>query len=167
MRVGFEEAGVTSTAALPEGYTFLDSHKNSIDKWLDLLNRDGEFGTHTEESVQTEILGSLIPNGAVLIAFDNEIVACASACFVARFRPDALMNYVVVRSDHRRLGLGRAASVEAMNRALQHGYGGMVLQTDDKRDSAITMYLALGFSPVTAGEPDAARRWDEVLARLN
>lgn len=167
MHVQFGDQVMDENVVLPQGYRFLDSHKNAMDGWLELLNRDGDFGTLTKESVKSEILSSLIPNGAVLVASGDEIVACASACFAARFRPDALMNYVLVRSDHRGHGLGRAVSAEAMRRSRKQGYPGMVLQTDDTRDSAIAMYLALGFHPVTDCGPDMPGRWADVLARLS
>ena len=165
MRAGLDEA-IDPPVALPEGYRFLDGYKKALDQWLELLNRDGEFGTLTRDSVKTEIIRTLIPNGAVLVASGSEIVACASACHAGRFQPDALMNYVLVRADHRGAGLGRSVSLEAMKRARQQGYRGMVLQTDDKRDSAISMYLALGFQPVTSDSAEVAARWAEVISRL-
>lgn len=164
MRITLDSATTERVVALPDGYRFVDGSKQNFNGWLELLNRDGEFGIQTMENVRAEILDSLIPDGAVLVASGNEIVACASACFARRFSPDALMNYVLVRADHRGLGLGRAASVEAMKRAHAKGYQGMILQTDDTRDAAIGMYLRLGFRPVMSEK--TARRWTDVLARL-
>lgn len=165
MRIDFAAQDPDGPILLPAGFRFVDEREVALETWLRLLNQDGEFGMITSASVQKEIKSVLIPNGAVFVAAGNEIVACASACTAARFHPDALMNYVLVRSDYRGRGLGRAVSREAMRRARDHGYGGMVLQTDDQRESALKMYLSLGFDPVIGDTPEITARWAAILAR--
>lgn len=151
---------------VPPGYRLIESGRARRGAWAELLSSSGEFGVVDAAMLKREILSILIRNGAVLIGHGDDLIACAAACFAPRFSPYSLLNYVLVREDHRARGLGLAASAEAMRRARQGGYSGMVLQTDDSREAAIRMYLSLGFQPVTESGPDAPARWEAVMKRL-
>jgi GNAT superfamily N-acetyltransferase len=153
-------------ADLPDGFAFVEYHRSMDPAWISLLNSSGEFGSIDARTLKREILSIMIPGGASFITRDGQLIACATAAYAPRFSPHSLLNYVLVRSDCRGMGLGRAASIDAMRRAAARGYPGMVLQTDDTRDSAIAMYLALGFEPVLDASPDAAARWRTVMDRL-
>lgn len=166
MLARFDSVDTDGVSSLPTGYQLLESGRAQRRLWAELLSSSGEFGVVDSAMLKREILSILIPDGAILIGCGDDIVACAAACFAPRFAPYALLNYVLVRADHRTKGLGCAASIEAMRRARLRGYPGMVLQTDDSRDAAIAMYLGLGFQPVIESSPDAPDRWKTVMDRV-
>ena len=157
---------IPRAGGLPSGYSSVDAHRSRHADWVQLLDSSGDFGRIDRGTLRREILSIMIPNGGVLIENGGSIVACATAAYAARFSPHALLNYVLVDRRHRGKGLGRIASAEAMQRAANAGYQGMILQTDDERDRAIAMYLSLGFEPVLDSSPDADIRWQRIRERL-
>jgi len=166
MLARFDGATPVESALLPPGYRIVAGDRSRHDEWAALLDSSGEFGSIDRKTFQRELLSIMLPGGGVLIELDGRLVACAAACFAKRFAPYALLNYVLVQNDARGHGLGRAASLEAMQRARAAGYPGIVLQTDDARLGALGMYLALGFEPVLDAAPDAPARWGAVMAHL-
>ncbi len=152
---------------LPDGYHLIHGGRSRTPAWVQLLDSSGDFGHADRGVLRREILSTIIPDGAVLVAHGGELVACAAVCFAKRFAPYCLLNYVLVRQDHRGKGIGRAISAEAMKRGRDRGYSGMVLQTDDTRGAAIAMYMSLGFEPALESGPDAPERWKRVLDRLH
>ena len=73
--------------------------------------------------------------------------AVRAACFRKAFAPYAVLMYVVVLDEYRRLGLGAACTHEVIEAARSAGYPGIILHTDARRLAAIKLYLRLGFVP--------------------
>lgn len=62
---------------------------------------------------------------------------------------DALIGQIEplgVHPDYRQLGLGRAVLLEALRRLGRRGVATIVVETDDFRDAAVTLYTSTGFS---------------------
>lgn len=135
-------------------------------KWCEVLDKSGEFGTFTKKTLKSEILSTLLPRGGAFVFYGEELVACAAACSARQYDPLALLMFVVVLPEHRGKSLGAVVTLEVMSAALRAGRVGMLLHTDEHRLPAIKTYLKLGFVPETDWEPSARGRWEIVLERL-
>jgi GNAT superfamily N-acetyltransferase len=155
------------TANLPEGYIFSFYQPGDELSWVELLKSSSEFGNWNEEHLQNEILRYLLPGGGIFVTFDDKLVGCAAACQIASYMPYAVLMYVLVLPEHRNRGLGKALTTNVMEVALRFGYPGMILQTDDRRRSAIHTYYDLGFQPDTSASSDAQQRWENIFREEN
>jgi mycothiol synthase len=161
----FHNKGKLAAPKLPPGYRLLQSVPYDGDRWVELINESGEFGIWSRETLDREILSGLLPQGAILVACGDKLVACAAVRHLKQFEPYALLTYVIVLREHQGRGLGTLVSAEAMQAARRSGYPGVVLQTDDWRLPAIRTYLRLGFIPDLKARPCTGDRWKRVLFR--
>ena len=84
------------------------------------------------------------PDGCLILAFvDSALAGCAAM----RKSADHIceMKRLYVRSNFRGFGLGRSLALEAIRRAVRHGYDKMRLDTLPSMTEAISLYQSLGF----------------------
>jgi mycothiol synthase len=148
-------------------YRLLRYTPNCEEQWVQLINASGEFGIWNRDTLWTEMLSCLLPDGGILAAAGDRLVACSGAGFREEYDPYALLLWTAVLPEHRGKGLGLAVTAEALAVCQRAGYPGMILHTQDCRIPAIKTYLKLGFVPVTEGEPSAKQLWDSVLMRVS
>jgi len=150
---------------LPEPYRLLHNAPGDEDRWLELLNASGEFGYWSRERFHQEIGATLLAAGGVFVARGNELVGCASTCFMEQYKPYAILMYVTVLPEHRGQGLGQALVWETMRVARQENYPGLLLHTEKHRYAAVRTYFQLGFLPQFGYEVAGQRLWSDVLSR--
>jgi ribosomal protein S18 acetylase RimI-like enzyme len=155
-----------SPHSVPTGYRLVHYQPEFETAWVQLLNESREFSKFTTQTLWTEILSGLIPEGGVFIEYQGKLVAAAAVCYRKEVAPHAVLMYVIVLPEHRGLGLGKIVTNQVMAAARQAGYPGMVLYTDDGRLPAIQMYLGLGFQPDLETQIDTQERWQRVLQRI-
>jgi mycothiol synthase len=70
--------------------------------------------------------------------------------------------------EHRGKGLGRLVTLATLHYFREHGFGDVILDTDDVRLPAIRTYLGLGFVPMYRQDPlsDHVSRWSSVMIAL-
>jgi len=137
------------------------------DEWVNLINATQEFGNWNIEKLRKEILNDLIENGGILIKNQETFVACASICAREKYKPYALLMYVIVKREFRGLGLGRFVTIQALSTARKNGFPGVVLRTDDYRIPAIKLYSQLGFTFDSESGLYSKTKWAELMKRIN
>lgn len=165
----FDASTKLTVPSVERGYHLVRylSPDSALEKqWCEVLDRSGEFGGMTKKTLRREILSTLLPRGGAFIFHGDEMVACAAACFSEKYKPNSVLMFVVVLSQHRGKSLGSIVTLKVMRAAQQAGFPGMILHTDDHRLPAIKTYLTLGFVPDTDWEPGAKERWGNVLNKL-
>jgi GNAT superfamily N-acetyltransferase len=152
-------------AAVLEPYRLLRAGPGDEGRWVDLLNASGEFGSWDRRRLHQEIGASLLAEGGVLAAEGDDLVGCASACFLDEHNPYAILMYVAVLPGRRGRGLGQALVWETMRIAQQERFPGMLLHTENHRLAAVRTYFQLGFLPRLGKGAAGERQWSDVLSR--
>jgi len=166
LQFGDEWQGDTSRSV--DGYG-IAADSAFAEAMLSVINKSGEFGNMTALEFAEQVEHSVVPGGAILAreALTGTAVACASACDLTLFRPNAGLMYVATLPEHRGRGLGLSVVREAIRAANAAGFPGVALLTDDHRLPAIKLYLKLGFAPETGGDRALEARWRAVLDALS
>jgi ribosomal protein S18 acetylase RimI-like enzyme len=160
------DAGETlPPAAVSEPYRLRRHAPGDEDRWMELLNASGEFGAWDRRRLQEEMGASLLRDGCVFAEVGDQLVGCASACFLEPYGPYAILMYVAVLPAHRGQGLGRSLVWETLRVAQREKYPGMLLHTDPHRAAAIRTYFRLGFLPQFGKGAAGKRQWSGALAR--
>ena len=161
------------TGAQPEGcatltppYRLRSFTPGEEEKWVDLINTSQEFGQWSRETLQREVLATLIAGSGVFACCGDRLVGCAAGCSRKEFAPNAVLMYVAVLQEHRGRALGAAMIQEVMDVSRRAGYPGIMLATDPHRLAAIRTYLKLGFVPDWRSHPTARAQWDKVMAQI-
>src|SRR5260370_5197415 len=92
-------------ATVPVPYRLRPYEPGDEDSWVGLLNGSGEFGLWDRRRLHDEVVGPLLPGGGVFVTVGDELVGCASACFVDEVEPYAILMYVALLPRHRGRGL--------------------------------------------------------------
>lgn len=167
MKYAFTESDdVSSSAQLPDGFLEVRYSPGLERKWLELINSSGEFGVWDIDFLEKQILKDLVYRGGVLVSLGESYVACASICERDKYKPNALLMYVIVKKKYRGLGLGKFVSAQAIATARQLGYPGVVLRTDDYRISAVNMYFQLGFSYDQEAGLYSESKWNTLVSQI-
>jgi putative acetyltransferase len=89
------------------------------------------------------------PDGCLLLALHEErAVGCVA---LRKIEGDVCeMKRLYVRSDYRKLGVGRCLADAIINEARRRGYRSMRLDTVPSMSSAIALYMSLGFRQIDA-----------------
>lgn len=152
----------TPLCNLPPGYTEVRYEAGMENDWLALLNRDEEFGFWEKEQLLDQIINYLVPNGGILIKFDNAIIACASICRFEEFLPSCVLMYVIVNMQHRGRNIGKYVTEKAIETAIDLNYPSVILRTDDFRLPALHIYYELGFKFDESEKKYSKKRWKKI-----
>lgn len=167
MAVKTPELKFINPMALPVGYHQVQYRPSVNLAWRNLINESDEFGQLSEDAFYLALLDKLIPGGAGLIRFRDELTACASINYQDSAHDIATVNYVLTKPAHRGYGLGGIAVAIALNSAREAGVATVQLFTDDARLAAIKLYLKLGFKPdYVPDDQQMEERWGNVFSRL-
>lgn len=159
---------------LPEGYRLRYYRDEDAAAYCQLVNQDHwrDSGWRCTERSLADMIVRTLPRGFFVVEHETSGALVATA--TARHRPDADMHYfpwggeiclVYVHADHRRLGLGRAMTIAALQRLTEVGYANIYLNVMDERLPALNLYFTLGFTPLLY-TPEVTGRWQEICGEL-
>lgn len=101
-----------------------------------------------------------------LIRSDTRVVATASARLLPVVYPNTgYLHWVASDPLVRGRGFGRAVTIAVMQRFADAGLTASVLETDDERLPAITVYLGLGYVPQYR-DPSHEGRWSAIFQAM-
>ncbi|MCC6696410.1 MAG: GNAT family N-acetyltransferase [Candidatus Hydrogenedentes bacterium] len=152
---------------LPEGYT-LRHFQPGDEEALARIYGESELGSSTVEAVRRNVLTHpcFKPERIQVIEFQGQPVGTAAA-WIEHTEPDVgYLHMVGVLSEHRGKRLGRILTLAALQYTREEGFDVQRLVTDDWRDSALRLYLDLGYDPILVN-PTFRVRWEAIARRLN
>jgi mycothiol synthase len=151
----------------PDGYTLRDFRAGD-QVALSRIFSEGKLGLDTPEAVEHELLGAqaFAPRRTFVIEYEGDVVATASAWTNADDPEHAYLHMLAVLESHRGQRLGVVLSIATAIHARSKGFVSQRLLTDEWRESAIVLYLDLGFYPLYL-DPTHPRRWKMVAAKLH
>jgi putative acetyltransferase len=117
---------------------------------LELYEGEADIGPAREASMFVE------PDGVFLVVRDGErAVACGG---IARFDATrAELKRMYVLPEARGRGLGRRVLVELEAEARRLGYRALVLETGDRQEAALGLYISAGFERIPCYPPYDSR----------
>ncbi len=147
---------------LPEGFVLRVAELADEPALASLLEKAFEDSTWTAERVRRTLTGAQNVTKTFVIAIDNKIVATASCRLLPDIFPGSgYVHYVAADSNHAGKGLGFCATLATLLEFSTNGLEDAVLETDDRRFSAIKTYRKLGFGPVFRDESHV-ERWKNI-----
>jgi mycothiol synthase len=154
---------------VPDGYQLAALESGDLERWVALLNDNGELGAWTRERA-APYFG---PHTTVLLGESYFVLHDATPVATAQlqlhpddeYAPLAELGWVAVSPAQRGRGLGYLVCLAVLRRAAATHQSGVFLRTDDHRYPAIATYLKLGFEPWLR-DASAAARWARVRLGL-
>jgi mycothiol synthase len=156
-----------SEVVVPAGCRIRPYRPGDAAAWCGLVN-EAIGGDYTEQRFQTEMAKALGFEPADLFFAQAGVDAVGTAWALrAKHAPEnaGCLHMLAVASKHRGRGLGRALVLSVLHRFRELGLQRAVLQTDDFRLAAISVYLHLGFRPKLVHDSHQAR-WRDVYDKL-
>jgi hypothetical protein len=154
---------------LPEGYTMVSPNEETdLREWGELLNSEKEFGKWTSERVKEEIVDQMIaPHAGTLLYYNGRLVGCCSTVDKSTKRKKIGVGmWLVLEPAHRGFkGLAHALSYRTLAFFVEAGYDKIYAYTDEKRLSALYLYLTLGAVPAY-DSITGFLKWRRILKRL-
>ena len=139
-----------------------------LQEWGDLLNREQGFGKWTPEKVKKEIVDLMIsPNAGTLLYYKGRLVGCSSTVDKSTKRKKiGIGMWLVLDSAHRGFkGFGHALTYRTLAFFVKAGYDKVYGYTDEKRLSALYIYLTNGAVPVY-DSLSSFFKWRRIFKRL-
>lgn len=127
----------------------LESIKTLFKAYLQELNEDLCFQSFDSE-IDNPLYKYSAPTGALFIAYYNAIPVGCIALQPLQEPQTCEMKRLYVAPDYRKLGVGDALVKELLQEAQTLGYTTMKLDTLERLQAAIKLYLKFGFETVTA-----------------
>ena len=159
-----------SEPRLPAGYAIRVYRDTDDAQLLELLRSEGEAMSETDWRAYRDML---LPNGLFLIEHHSgpRLVATAGAIHNPKpgryyFPFGGELGYLVVKVEHRGLGLGTTVCVAVVRRLISAGYESVRVCVQEHRLPAIRTYLRLGFEPFLHSK-ESEQRWRGVCGALN
>jgi mycothiol synthase len=143
----------------------IKQYSKSLEKsWIKLLGM-GEFnGVWNENTFQEFMTPIDRQKGSRLIVEENNVVASTFASSsIYENKEVGRLDFVVTHPMHRKKGLGKSVCISVINHFIEKNYKKVILQTEDWRVSAISIYLKLGFRPVYS-DNNMKKRWQEIIS---
>lgn len=127
----------------------LESIKSLFKAYLEELNEDLCFQSFDSE-IDNPLYKYSAPTGALFIAYYNAIPVGCIALQPLQEAQTCEMKRLYVAPDYRKLGVGDALVKVLLQEAQSLGYTTMKLDTLERLQAAIKLYLKFGFEMVTA-----------------
>jgi len=127
----------------------LESIKSLFKAYLEELNEDLCFQSFDSE-IDNPLYKYSAPTGALYIAYYNAIAVGCIALQPLQEAHTCEMKRLYVALDYRKLGVGDALVKALLQEAQSLGYTTMKLDTLERLQAAIKLYLKFGFETVTA-----------------
>jgi putative acetyltransferase len=127
----------------------LESIKSLFKAYLGELNEDLCFQSFDSE-IDNPLYKYSAPTGALFIAYYNAIPVGCIALQPLQEPQTCEMKRLYVAPDYRKLGVGDALVKALLQEAQSLGYTTMKLDTLERLQAAIKLYLKFGFETVTA-----------------
>ena len=127
----------------------LESIKSLFKAYLGELNEDLCFQSFDSE-IDNPLYKYSAPTGALFIAYYNAIPIGCIALQPLQESQTCEMKRLYVAPDYRKLGVGDALVKILLQEAQSLGYTTMKLDTLERLQAAINLYLKFGFETVTA-----------------
>ena len=127
----------------------LESIKSLFKAYLGELNEDLCFQSFDSE-IDNPLYKYSAPTGALFIAYYNAIPVGCIALQPLQEPQTCEMKRLYVAPDYRKLGVGDALVQSLLQEAQTLGYTTMKLDTLERLQAAINLYLKFGFETVTA-----------------
>lgn len=151
---------------LPPGYHLREYRPDDIASFSTLMCAAFEDAQWSEERLMRVLIDAPDTKRILVIEYNGEIVASASARLLYDQYPDAgYLHWVAVAPAHRGKRLGYDITLAALYASRELGCQEAVLETDDHRHAAIKIYQELGFIPEYRHESHA-ERWVAVFADM-
>ncbi|WP_020577875.1 GNAT family N-acetyltransferase [Actinopolymorpha alba] len=118
------------------------------------------------DRVRRNLVDDPTVKGTYVVRDGDRIVATASARLLPEQYPDAgYLHWVAADPAVRGKGLGAAVTVAVLRDFVARGLACSVLETEDHRLAAITLYLGLGYIPQYR-DPSHEARWSAIFTAL-
>lgn len=103
----------------------------------------------------------------LLLIYDNTTPVAAAAAWqtLAGTKKTGLVHMVGVAPDYRGRGLGRVITLLALRRLQERGFHEALVETEEVRVQALSLYLSLGFKPLYRNRSDE-KRWKKVMQEM-
>ena len=149
---------------ISKNYSIKQYSKSLEKSWIKLLEM-GEFDGDWNENTLQEFMFSIErQKGSRLIVEGNKVVASTFASSsIYEKKEVGRLDFVVTHPMHRKKGLGKSICLSVINHFVEKDYKKVILQTEDWRVSAISIYLKLGFRPVYTNNK-MKKRWEKIMS---
>lgn len=126
-----------------------------------------QLGTETAAAVRERMIEHpcFRPERIFVATADNRVVGTAAAWIEDKDPGVGYLHMVGVMPECRSAGLGRVLTVRAIGYTHAEGLVAQRLYTDDWRESAIRLYLGLGYRPLY-GDDTHPERWRDIARKL-
>lgn len=156
------------TIIIPDGFLLRQYEKNDMNGVLQLFEISGFHGWG--EAKIKKVIDSYIDNGFFVIVDEvtSNIVSTMAAriAFDRKDSKSGCITWLCSHPEYRGKRLGYFVACAALNRLLDEGCDEIFVNTDDKRLSAIKIFLALGFQPVMYNST-MQNRWRLIKDKIN
>jgi mycothiol synthase len=166
MKMNFSEFEFSQETSAKPNFNFDYYYPGCESEWIQVLNNSEEFGKWNFERLQNEMLNFLLPNGGVLLKYDEQVIGCSAICRFPEFDPYLVLMYIVILRQFRGQGFGTALLERSIQVAVNTSSPGILLNTDDYRINAIRTYLNIGFLPDYSASANSVKRWEAIFAKL-
>jgi mycothiol synthase len=152
--------------ALPKGYR-LRTYQAGDEVGIARIYEASVLGNERPEDVRERIIQHpcFTPERLFLVEHEGELVGTAAAWIEDDTPPVGYLHMVGVLPLHRGKHLGLALTVVAIRFNAMEGFRKQRLSTDDWRESALRMYLDLGYYPLLTDDTHP-ERWAVLAKKL-
>ncbi len=145
MKYLFEENCVIQLPDIDNSYQQYSYSPDIMEKWIELLNSNNEFGYWDKERFTEEMLKKLILGTEILLVSNNRLIGSCASFSLKEYEPYPVLAYPYVLPEFRNQGLGTFLIKKTLIECQRRGYPGVILNTQDYRVSALHVYQKIGF----------------------
>lgn len=157
--------GLPPVPRLDAGLTLRLCRSEEAEPLARLLDRSYDDELWTADRASRELLDDPLVPEVFVIEERHALVATTSVQVKPGFEGSGFVHWVATDPDARRRGLARALVLTALDAMVAAGWRDALLDTQSHRPEAISLYLKLGFEPLSR-RPEEEAAWAHLLARL-
>ncbi len=163
---------------LPEGYLLTRFHEGLEDSWANLLNSSSFDSEWNVNRIKDYFTCEYRRNGSAAVISNERVISATFAsihpalcspdpCRVADLSKEnnvhtGIFDYVATHPEYRGKGLSKVVCISILDYFFtEMCYKRVVLNTDDWRLPAISLYFSLGFKPIINSDP-VSIRWKKI-----
>ena len=153
---------------VPDGFLLRNYKEDDANDVLSIFSLSG-FNGWNKDKLDRDIKG-YVDNGffVVIDKITQKVVATMAArraTLDSKYCKSGSITWLCTHPEYRGKGLGYIVGFSAVNRLLNDGYDEVFVNTDDKRLSAIKIFLKLGFKPLMYKHTMPAR-WSLIMEKI-